>query len=299
MYVVRNNKIVWAGIIWTRTWQEQAKVYNMTLQCLKSWAYSSLIEEIIPYYQTDQRNILVDLFRHMQAKPNTDIGLVLPPDFPNNILRTTSFYDYSGWSFGRAIEYMIQYDKGFDYDIESTWSPEEVPVDTLLVDDVLGHTLSDTSPVFDYPGNVKNFYYSESASRGAVSVLGFGKGDGQYMTRQKFVNPGYLDKGYPDIQAAFDDRSVSDSDTLLNHITAYGTSHRPPVITPTIQINPQMDPSFESWALGDWATVNLTSRRFPDGYELPVRIVGWELNPPQKGQDDEQLTLTLAEMQDV
>ncbi len=300
LYVERNGKIVWSGIIWTRTWQEQAKQFNFTLQTLNSFFYDSLIETSLPFTDTDQRNVMRELINSLQAKPSSDIGLIVPSAFTDNILRTQSFYDYDGWTYGEAIDHMLTYENSFDYDIDPSWGPDDEPIDTLRLDDVLGKPEADDSPVLDYPGNIKNFWYPESAARSAVSVLGFGKGEGASMPRQKYVNPTYLERGYPDLQKPYDNKDTADSADLLSQVRAYAISHKPWIISPTVEVNPEMDIDLDMWAIGDYAKLDITSSRFP-GEMRPtsaVRIVGWELNPPSKGVAEEKLKLTIQEVED-
>jgi hypothetical protein len=299
MYVERDGQLVWGGIVWTRTWQEQSNSFSYTFQSMESFAYKNFIESTLTYTNTDQRNILRSLISTMQAKPSSDIGIVLPDVFPaGGILRTETFNDYDGWTFGKAIEYMVKYDEGFDYTIESRWGTDEAPEDVLRVDNVLGASADITQLAFDYPGNVSNFYYPESAAKGGVSTLGFGKGEGETMIRSKYVAPGYLTTGWPDIQQSYDNKDVSVQATLDSQTQAYGRLRTLPVISTTLELNPDLDPPFGSWQLGDYANVHIESRRFPDGKELSVRIIGYELKPAKKGSDTEELRLVIAEVEE-
>ncbi len=186
IYVERTNiagdvGIIWGGIIWSRTWQEQSLTFEYTGQSFESFFYMEDIRNTLTYVSVDQRNILRDLVTKMQAYPYRNIGIVVPSAFSNNILRTTTFNNYDVWTFGSAIEYMVGYDQGFDYTIDCQYDSSGNIIKTLLTNDVLGASASNTQLSFDYPGNIKNFWLPENASNGATTITGVGAGDGQSM----------------------------------------------------------------------------------------------------------------------
>lgn len=294
LYVERNGKIVWGGILWTRTWQEQSKTFNCNLQTIESFFAQQYIEASLSYVGVDQRNVLIRLIQDMQAKPSANIGLVLPEEFPLEISRLTNFFNYDGWSYQKAIEYMIKYDQGFDYTIESSWGADDKPQDVVLIGNVLGEPLETTGAFFDYPGNIKNFYFPENTSRSAVTSLGFGKGEGTGMVRSKYTNPGLLEAGYPDIQQAFDNKDVSVQSTLDSQNKASAELLCPPITAPTLELDPSQD--LGSWKLGDYSHTNIVSSRFPDGFELSTRIIGYNLTPTSKsGAEEVKLVIAGAE----
>lgn len=295
LYVERDGVIVWSGIVWTRTWNEQAQTLNMNLQTLESFFYVQYIESPLSYTNVDQRNIVRSLINVMQGKPGGSIALIVPTAFSNNIVRSVDFARYDGWSFGRAIEYMVKYDQGLDYTIESRWSSADIPEDVVLIADVLGRDVNQSKVIFDYPGTVKNYYYPENAAKGAVSMLGFGKGEGEEMKRSSYTHQKLLDAGYPNIQQTFDNKDVSKQSVLDNQTKASAIRFKVPVVTPTIELNPD---TFGAWQMGDFVRLTIESRRFPNGFDLTVRAIGWELTPGKKGKQTEELKLIIQEVDD-
>lgn len=298
LYVERDGRIIWGGLVWTRTWEEQARALNCTAQTIESYPYMQVIEENPgPYAGVDQRNIMIDLFNHMQAKPYSDINIVTPAPFADDIVRTVDFSNYEAWTYGRAIEYLIDYDQGFDYTIECQWGSDDKPLDLLRIDNVLGQSIETTGLVFDFPGNVRNFWFPENVSRAAITTVGYGKGEGTSVLRSKHTHTEFFDAGYPDLQRVFSDKDVAVQATLDSKVKAFGDLRRPPMVTPTIEIHASMEPQFGSWSLGDYARVYIESARFPDGHEMYIRVIGYELSPPSKATELEKVKLILAEVE--
>ena len=294
IYVERDGRIIWSGIIWTRTWSEESLAFSYTAQSLESYSYSQQIQGSLSFNREDQRNIVRSIFAHMQAKPYANIGLLLPDVFVPDILRTVDFQNYEGWSYGRALEYMVSYDQGMDYTIESYWDGDTI-VDAVLIGNVIGRNAQTTGVVYDYPGDIKQFWWSESAAKGGTAFVGYGKGEGELMPRSYFEHSDLHLAGWPSLQRVYDNKDVATQATLDSQTMAYGKRMRLPVIAPTIELH-STDDLFDSWLLGDQITVNLSgSARFPEqeGMMYATRITGWELQPPSKGLNEEGLKLVL------
>lgn len=285
MYVERNKRLIWGGIVWSRTWQEQSKSLQFSSQTFESWLFSQAIEEALAYTDEDQRNIVRELITHMQAKSiYSDIGIVVPDAFSDNVVRTVDFSTYEGWTYGRAIDYMSEYDEGLDWTIEVAWGDDNKPTKRLRVNDVLGRSLSDTSLVFDYPGNIKNFWWPESAAKGAVTVLGRGKGEGSEAIHSKYTHSDLLALGYPDIQRFYDNKDTSVQATLDSQTKAEADLLKVPAVVPTFELA-----SAEIlWNLGDYANFIIKSPRFPkEPNRFSSRIIGWELTPLRSDTSEE------------
>lgn len=280
LYVERNGALVWGGVVWSRTWQEQSLSFQYTGQTFESFPFKQPILTTFERTNTDQRNILRDLISTMQTDPYANIGIVIPSAFADNITRSVTFNDFEAWTFGKAIDYMINYADGFDYTIEVRYGASGNPEKALITNDELGLPLETTGLVFDYPGNIKNYWYPENASRGATSVQGIGAGQGVTMKKTPLIkNQVLLNNGYPNLTEHYTNKDISDIDTLTNQATAYLIQKSVPITVATWELNPEMEPEFGSYGLGDYARMEIESRRFPGGKTLLTRIVGWDLTP--------------------
>src|SRR4051794_13975626 len=101
IYVERNNALVWGGILWTRLYESEGKTVQFTAQTFESYLYKQTVEATQAFVNVDQRNILALMISNMQAKPYANIGITVPTTFPTVIARSTTFWDYEVWSYGK------------------------------------------------------------------------------------------------------------------------------------------------------------------------------------------------------
>lgn len=292
-YIERDGGLVAGGIIWSRTWQEQSWSLQYTGQSFESFAYQEDIRNTLIYTNTDQRNILRDLFTKMQAYAYRNIGIIVPSAFTNNILRTVTFNNFEVWDFGKAIDYMIGYANGFDYTIDVAYDTNGNPAKYLNTNDVLGTPVSTTQLAFDYPGNIKNFWIPENAAKGATTVSGVGAGEGSAMLRTVSTEQSLLDAGYPELVQFYTNKDVASSGTLSSQVVATLKQLKVPISVPTFELNPTISPFLGEYQLGDYAKFHLESPRFPNGYDTTARIIGWDVTPPSSG-GTEQVKLIIA-----
>ncbi|SRR6266496_3757262 len=302
IYIERTNSagdvgLVWGGIVWSRTWQEQSLTFEYTGQSFESFTYMEDIRNSLTYTGVDQRNVLRDLITKMQAYPYRNINILVPSAFSNNIVRTSNFNNFDSWTFGSAIEYMISFDAGFDYTIDCQYDSSGNLTKVLRTDNKLGTSVDTTQLTFDYPGNIKNFWFPENASRGATTVSGVGAGDGQSMLRTVDTNQQLLDAGYPELVQYYTNKDVTNGTTLASQVRANLNQLKVPVSVPTFEINPGMTPEFGTYQLGDYAKFNIESRRFPGGKTISSRIIGLNVTPPSS--DSQEEVSLVIEGQDV
>lgn len=287
-WIERDGVLIWGGIIWSRTYQSQANSLSFTGQTFESFFYKQFIETAFSRTATDQRTILKDLVTAMQAKTNANIGILLPASFTGTAInRTVNFYPYQNWSFGKTIEYMINYSDGFDYTIEVAYDNNGNPTKALSTDNKLGVSAANTQIAFDYPGNIKNYWYPESASNSAVSMLGFGGGEAELTLMSKYTISALLAAGYPDLQESYSNRDVSVQGTLDSQTQTASTLAEVPMISPTFETNPEMEPTFGSYNLGDYIKIQLDDARFPDGKTISTRVIGYDARPTSADNQEE------------
>jgi hypothetical protein len=290
IYIERNGALVWGGIIWTRLYESEGKTIQFTAQTFESYLYKQVVESTQAFTNVDQRNILALMISNMQAKPHSNIGIVVPSAFSTVTSRTTTFWDYEVWSYGKVAENLVGYDDGFDYTIDVGYSAG-IPIKQLLIDNVLGVPASATNLAWDYPGGIKNYYYPESASAGATTIIGVGAGDGKAMLRSKAQNTKPLVAGYPDLQEVYTNKDVSIQSTLASQTKGELNRLAVPVTTPTFEVSPEIGPGLGDFGLGDYGYVYITDPRFPTGTRILVRVVGYEASA---AESDSQETLKLV-----
>lgn len=300
VYFERDGSLLWGGILWSRTYQSQAKTLSFTMQTFESYFYKFVIEQTLTFTSRDQRNILCDLIIHCQQKEGSDIGVLVDPNYPftNNVVRTVNFYNYDLWTYGKAFDYLAEYDDGLDWTIEVYYDENGDPARRVRVDNVLGSPREATGLVWEYPGNITNYYWPENASRGAISVIGAGAGDGTTKLLTKKTNSTLLNQGFPNYQEVYSNTDVSVKSTLdtqtaneLNRLTI-------PITVPTIEADAAKEPYIGSWNLGDYAQISIEDPRFEAGINKYVRIIGYTASPPSS-DGTETVNLVLEDQGDV
>jgi len=285
LYIDRNGQLVWGGIVWSRTYESEGQTVQFTGQSFESYFYKQFIESSVGYVNIDQRDIIRRLIVHMQSKSYAAIGIQTPTVYNGGILRTVDFTYYTGWSYGKAIEYMTNYAAGVDYTIEVYYDSNGNPAKRLVSANVLSVSIDQTQLVLDYPGSIKNYYYPENASASATTVVAFGAGEGSAIIRDKATNQTLLNTGYPDIQFGYTNKDVSVQATLASLAVAEAVRLVTPVTIPTFNLRPDTDPEFGSWNLGDYALIHIDDPyRFPEGKSLYVRITGYDVGIGDEGE---------------
>lgn len=297
-YIERNGGLICGGVIWSRTYQEQSWSLQMTGQTFESFLYREDIRHSLIYFNTDQRNILIDLINKMQLYPYRNIGIITPSNFsPNHVVRTVTFNDYEVWDFGKAVEYMVQFDQGFDYTIDVAYDTNGNPSKILNTNDVLGTPAATTQLAFDFPGNIKNFWVPENGAKGVTTISGVGAGEGSAMIRDVQTYQQLLDAGYPELVGIYTNKDVSILNTLANQIKATLNQLRVPVSVNTYELNPTIPPFLGDYQLGDYARFHLESPRYPAGADFSARVIGWTVTPPSS-ETTEQVKLIIANEDD-
>lgn len=286
VYIERNAALVWGGIIWSRTYESEGKTLTFTAQTFESYLYKQVIETTQNFVNVDQRNVLVSLINSMQAKAYANIGIQVPSSFSNSIVRSTTFWNYEVWSYGKAVENLVGYADGFDYTIDVQYAAG-VPVKQLLVDNTLGSSASTSGLAWDYPGGIKNYYWPENASDAATTIIGVAAGEGSAMLRGKAQNVSPLLGGYPDLQEVYTNKDIGRATTLSSHLSSELKRISVPITSPTFEVNPEIGPGINDFALGDYGYVSIDDPRFPLTIRYLARVVGYQAKAPQSDGPEE------------
>ena len=295
LYITRDDYPVWGGIIWSTLWTEQSGTLQLNGATLDSYFDKVDIERTLNYVNVDQRNIMIDLIVNMQSKPSRNIRIVTPAKFTHastNITRTERFNDYEVWRYSKAIEQLVAYDNSFDYYIDVRYNEREEFERFLCIGNQLGATAETSTLSFNYPGNIANFYYPSNAGKGATTIRGIGAGEGVSMYRTTVTNEHLLSRGYPEVVQFYTDKALYGGEKLQSAATQELRRLSIPYVTPTFEVNPEMDPQFGSYMLGDSVKMLIESARFPGGKIFVDRIIGWDVTPT-RSDSQEQVSLTL------
>lgn len=308
LYIYREDKIVWGGIIWSRWYQSQGKALQFSAQTWESYAYRRIFRGDGTHKVTitdAQCRIIQTLWTDLQwSDPRGNIQVLGANVFPaSDVTRTYVFDPYSFATYGSTIDDITDnFDDSCEFFIDTYEDGYGNPVKQLKFGyPRLGNIVQFTDLVIDYPGNILNYYHTENVSDAANrafatgdaagDVTADGTGDSTVVTWGVSEN---VTPGYPLLESVNNHSGVTDQTTINSHAVSDLASKPVPTITHTFDLDPVQDPVFGTYGLGDDARVQITDARFPEGTDDTVRVVGWSVKP---GESDgtESISLVLQE----
>jgi len=286
-----DSVVIWGGLVWTRTYQSQAKVVQLYAKTLDQYATKRVIEISRSFTSTDPRNIMLQLYQDMQSDPNT-IQITLPSTFP-----TANAIDFEVdaselKSYRSAMDQLSTQAVGFEWTID--WTRMGNTYDKALrIGMPLGSLQSDTNPIFEYPGNILNYWRNDTIGSGGTNIYGVGAGEGSSMAVVEVVHQDLLDARFPRLDATYSFKDIEDLDTLTELTQTQAQIGKAPQPIYTVQMKGDREPAFGDYGLGDYCKLVFKDPLHPDpGTTFPTRILGWDYSPSQAdGVSEVQLML--------
>jgi hypothetical protein len=283
LYVLRDRVCVWAGPIWSRTYQSQANVMSMTGQSFESVFAKLKLLSRFELLNTDQTTIFKALIDRMQSQPYCNLGISTAAIQPTGVNANLAIEPWEHRFFSEPIEDLLKASNSFDYNIDYLVnSDDSIQLFVRSGYPYLGYGQYGID--LDYPGTVSNYYYPESGSKGIVRETVLGQGEGSAMPVAQYTNPGMNEVGYPMWEEVRSEKQLSDINLLSRIAEAYGQAFRMPVSVPTIDLvlgdedNPV---DFAEWGnMGVPINLHIQDARFPQGRDLTHRMLGWDYSPP-------------------
>lgn len=296
----RNGQVVWGGPIWARWYNSQGKVLQFTAQTYESYLYRRRNEHTVSY--TDKQSLIIsDLWLKAQDTSltgyNADVRVQIPVwDFPDDVVRNININVDDNKFYGEYVDRIMEFDNAPDYYVE-VYDDDGIPRKRL----VLGYPLLGREPfssqlTLDYPGNILNYYYTESASKGgnaawAVGDIAEDSDDGPAPSEVATMNPG----PWPLLETIVNYQGVTVTATLQSKAAQQLRDYGMPTETWQFFIRPDEMPEFGTYSLGDYGHVQIDGDIDPRfagvGYEGDVRVVGWDVSPGGEGAESIQLIL--------
>jgi hypothetical protein len=280
LFCQRNGVTIWGGVVWSRTFESNAKTCQLSAQTFESYVSKINVPHDLAYNQ-NQLKTAVDLINDMLAIPYCNVHIDTSyVDITGGIVKETTVASYDTKTYGELLGELAASDDGFDYTINCVDGPvTDNPVIQLLVGQpILLPGDADNPTVYDYPGSINQFYWPESGSDAGTYFIVLGSGSGSDMLRSEAVWSGGL--GYPRVDKIFTFKNVTDQVTLDAIAADIASTYGPTVTVPTVTLSSDRDPEFDQWnALGTTFQIELESPRWPERKILTSRMIGWELQP--------------------
>lgn len=281
-YVIaeRNKTPIWGGIVWSRTYQSQAKVFELYCRAFEHYPEYRFVRSNLTYTAQEQRNIFRDLWVQMTADANS-LKVDIPSTFTTAVTKSLTVNNFEFKTYREVMDSVANGGPvdGFDWTIDVN-KVGGVYTKTLRI----GYpTLGAVEPViFDYAGQVLNYWQNGTMAKHGTNIYGLGAGEGSTMLSQEVIHADLLSGGFPryDVGVSFKDIN---SATLLTSLSVQAADVRKagrPIMT--VEIRGTLDPEFGSYGLGDAVQIHFRDPRHPDPADriFSSRILGWEYYPP-------------------
>lgn len=277
----RDRQPVWGGIVWTRTYQSQAKIHQLYCRGFEHYPDSRYIlgdtNPVIEYTDVEQRNIFRNLWIHMMATTNTP-QFTMPGTFSDVVLKSVSINGFEFKTYRRVMDTLADGFDGFD------WTIDVARVGGVYTRALrIGYpTLGSVVPLdFDYPGQILNYWQNGSMSEKGSHVYGFGAGEGSTMLSQEVIHTDLVSGGFPRYDVGVSLKDINDAGTLASLTTQAAVNKKAGVPIFTVEVKGDQEPEFGSYGLGDAAKLNFRDPRHINHVDrtFNTRIIGWEYYP--------------------
>lgn len=300
-YVVaeRNGTPIWGGMVWARTLEAQSK--TVELYCKSYEAYPTYVfMDDYNKTNTDQVAIFQDLWTTLQGHAGCDLSVDTTTEVNvTTTVKTDLKVKKSEYrTYRSAMDDLANGDQGFDWTIMWTRdSATETYHRRLRIGQPqLGALSSPDSNTFDYPGNIFNFWETDSCSDAAtnLTMTGVGSGD-KTLTKQTFRQD-LIDSGYCRFDLTMSTKATTTQKMVDALASQMAKEHVLPINTIVAQVKGDASPEFGTYQLGDACSLVLDGPWHPTVMKKSTRIIGWDYTPAD--QDNvEQVQLVFEGVQ--
>lgn len=288
-YVVveRNDVPVWWGIVWSRVYQSQAKVCQISALGFESYPKKQRLE--VDYTDTGTNvELFLRLWSNMQ---NSNIGRNINVNVPTLVagpIKTISALASDQKMYADLMDDLSEAADGFDWTIDCQRQNDGTYLKSVRV----GYPTMGLQPdnpniiVFEYPGAITNYYMTESMTDAGTNVRVMGSGEGSGMPVTDIQQTQMLvTEGWPRWDTNLSYKDVSDADLIEQLAIQAAINYKPPMLTVKAIVKADQDPVFGSYSLGDSCRLVITDPRNPSlgssapGLNIPTAVVGFEVRP--------------------
>lgn len=300
IYVDRDGILVWAGIIWSRTYNSSAQTLSITARELISYFERRRIIADANFVNTDQLVVAKTLIENAQAVPYGDIGIIYNTEgeTTSGVLVDRTYYNYELKTVFNAVQDLSRQDDGFDFHVDVDYDPSTgLPVAAFnTYYPQVGTPYDPTDPqalMFVFPaGNIVEYEYPEDGTIAANSIYALGAGSNEGKQIANAQNMAFLDNGWALLEDQANYSDITDQTVLQQLANGQVAVVAYPPTTLKIVAPPYVDPTFGTYQVGDECRVLITDNRFPTTLDAVYRIVGLSLQPGEDGPERVTLTLT-------
>lgn len=282
----RKGVPIWCGYVWSRVYQSQAKSVQLYAQSFEYYPSHQLVRTSIA--QTgDQLALFQFLWNDMQSDPTRNMNVTVPTAVPAIITQKTIAALPTDFKYYSEIMSSIADSAdGFDWTIDLAKSGGQYFKTLRYGFPDLGSP-DPARLIFEYPGNILNYYATESMVDAGTNVFTLGAGEGTAMIYSEVVHQNLLDTGSPRWDVTSSRKDISNQPNLNSFAQQEAAIRKAPMLTLKPSLKGDLIPEFGSFGLGDACTVVIQDPRFPLGINYQTRITKWTLQPPTATNTEE------------
>lgn len=285
----RNGQVIWLGYIWSRVYSAQSKSVQLFAQSFENYPKKRVIRTDLTYEAVEQRNIFRDLWTTMQTPTGGNLNINIPEAFATVVPRDLTILATDFKAYDNVMSSLADGVDGFDWYIQVTKDGTNYRKDLLIGYPVLGTAASIGMNVFEFPGNITQYYFTEPMADAGTHVYLLGAGEGSDMILGTAFDTDAISGGSPIWEEVVSRKDISEqglADSMAHQELAI---RRPPMAVIKIQVKANLAPEFGSYTLGDTCKVVIKDPRFPIPFIGDKRLLKWELTPQSSANVEEAM----------
>src|SRR5690606_25270562 len=244
LYVVREGKPIWGGIIWKRRYSAPNRALEVEASTFESYFYKRFNRLTRRWSQTDQLQIARQLTESIAADIVTTVD-----NKTSGRSRDRSVYAHEFKRAGEELEQLGNLIDGFDWNVVLTRGQGmEIFRHLTFFYPERGVSKKDTTLSFEYPGSISAFEFSEDADEGANRIWAIGAGDAEEQITAYAENK---NGNWPPLEETQAYKSVSRKNTLQAHANSDLTRLNSPVEIAEVTVRSDIEPFLGSYEPGD------------------------------------------------
>lgn len=288
--VMERNKVpVWWGIVWSRTYQSQSKSVQVFAWGFEAFPTRQIILSDFARTAADQMQTFVDLWTDMQSSTvGRNLNINMPTVIPSGVSRDVSVLASDYKYYIDIMNALANTANGFDWTVQVSRTGGVYRKDLLMGYPALGAKNSPNTLTFEYPGNILNYYETESMTNSGTHTYGFGAGEGVSQLVSSF---GYVDlitsEGWPRWDMEVSMKDINNLSILSGLTQQEAIKRKPPMNIYTVSVKGNLDPVFGTYSLGDNCQLAVKDPKHPVAVNIATRLVGFELTPQSSASSEE------------
>lgn len=294
MVMERNEVPVWWGLVWSRNYQSQSKSVQLFGWGFEAYPTRQLILTDFARTNVDQLQIFVDLWNNMQSSaPGRNLGINIPNPTYTSVTKSVNILETDYKYYHDTMNSLANAADGFDWTIQVDKIGGGYQKKLVYGYPVIGALNSPGTVTFDYPGNILNYYETESMANSGTHTFGFGAGEGQAQLVSVFAYETMVTtEGWPRWDMEVTMKDINSQPVLDGMTKQEAIKRKPPMSVYTATVKGNIDPVFGSYGIGDNCLLSLEDPKHPNILQVNTRIVGYELTP-QSSTSSEEVKLIL------